>query len=172
MASVAVLSGAACSRMQRPEDEPFELEEATVATLQQRMEGGLDSATSLVEKYLARIESIDRAGPKINSIIELNPDALAIAQQLDMERRAGQIRGPLHRIPIVTAAGMLGNENGVTLGRGLASVILGVCGSESFVNEVRCVQTQDIHSAGSDIFLLRFSQHEFFKSSVVAQFLF
>ena len=101
MASVAVLCGAACSRTQRPEDESFELEEATVATLQQRMESGLDSAASLVEKYLARIESIDRAGPKINSIIELNPDALAIAQQLDMERRAGQIRGPLHGIPIV-----------------------------------------------------------------------
>jgi len=101
MASVAVLCGAACSRAQRPEDEPFELEEATVATLQQRMEGGLDSAASLVEKYLARIESIDRAGPKINSIIELNPDALSIAQQLDAERRADQVRGPLHGIPVV-----------------------------------------------------------------------
>jgi amidase len=101
MASVAVLCGAACSRTQQPEDDPFELEEVTVATLQQRMEGGLDSAASLVEKYLARIESIDRAGPKINSIIEVNPDALAIAQRLDAERSVGEIRGPLHGIPIV-----------------------------------------------------------------------
>jgi len=101
MASAAVLFGAACSRTQRPKDEPFELEEATVATLRQRMESGQDSAASLVEKYLARIESIDRAGPKINSLIELNPEALAIAQHLDTERRADQVRGPLHGIPVV-----------------------------------------------------------------------
>jgi len=101
MASAAVLFGAACSRTQRPEHKPFELEEATVATLQQRMESGKDSAVSLVEKYLARIESIDRAGPKINSLIELNPEALAIAQHLDTERRADQVRGPLHGIPVV-----------------------------------------------------------------------
>ena len=101
MASAAVLLGAACSRTQRPGDEPFELAEATVAALRQRLESGQDTATSLVEKYLARIESIDRAGPGINSMIEINPDALAIAQRLDVERRAGQIRGPLHGIPIV-----------------------------------------------------------------------
>ncbi len=101
MASAVVLLGAPCSRTQRPGDEPFELAEATVATLRQRLESGQDTATSLVEKYLARIESIDRAGPRINSIIEINPDALAIAQRLDAERRAGQIRGPLHGIPIV-----------------------------------------------------------------------
>jgi amidase len=96
-----MLLGAACSRTQRPEDKPFELAEATVATLQQRLESGQDTATSLVEKYLARIESIDRAGPRINSMIEINPDALVIAQSLDAERHAGQIRGPLHGIPIV-----------------------------------------------------------------------
>jgi len=101
MASAAVLFGAACSRTQRPEHEPFELEEATVAKLQQRMESGQDSAASLVKKYLARIESIDRAGPRINSLIEINPDALTIAQDLDAERRTDQVRGPLHGIPIV-----------------------------------------------------------------------
>ncbi len=100
MASAVVLLGAACSRTQRPGDEPFELAEATVATLRQRLESGQDTATSLVEKYLARIESIDRAGPRINSIIEINPDALAIARRLDADRRADQIRGPLHGIPI------------------------------------------------------------------------
>jgi amidase len=101
IASATLLLGAACSRSQRPEDEPFELAEATVAILRQRLESGQDTATSLVEKYLARIESIDRAGPNINSMIEINPDALAVAQRLDAERRAGQIRGPLHGIPIV-----------------------------------------------------------------------
>ncbi len=101
MASAAVLLGAACSSKQRPKDEPFELEEATVATLRERLQTGQESASSLVEKYLARIKSIDRAGPRINSIIEVNPDALAIAQRLDAERSVGQIRGPLHGIPIV-----------------------------------------------------------------------
>ena len=101
MASAAVLLGAACSRAQRPEHESFELDEATVAKLRQRMESGQDSAASIVKKYLARIESIDRAGPRINSLIEINPDAITIAQGLDAERSAGRVRGPLHGIPIV-----------------------------------------------------------------------
>jgi amidase len=65
------------------------------------LESGQDTAASVVEKYLARIEAIDRSGPSINCVIEVNPDALAIARRLDAERRAGQIRGPLHGIPIV-----------------------------------------------------------------------
>ncbi len=69
--------------------------------MQQRLETGQDSAASLVEKYQTRIDAIDRTGPTINSMIEINPDALEIAQRLDAERRAGQIRGPLHGIPIV-----------------------------------------------------------------------
>ena len=101
MALSGVLIGAACFKTQRPEDEPFDLAEVTVATLRERLQTGQESASSLVEKYLARIKSIDRAGPRINSIIEVNPDALAIAQRLDAERSVGQIRGPLHGIPIV-----------------------------------------------------------------------
>ena len=66
MASAAVLLGVACSRTPRPEDELFELTEATVATLRRRLESGQDTAISLVEKYLARIESIDRAAPGID----------------------------------------------------------------------------------------------------------
>ena len=79
--SAAMLAGTACGRWQRPEDQPFELAEATVSGLRQRMESGQDTAVSLVQKYLARIELIDRAGPGINSIIEANPDALVIAQR-------------------------------------------------------------------------------------------
>ena len=101
MASAAVFLGAACSGTQRPEDQPFELAEATVATLRQRLESGQDTAASLVEKYLTRIDAIDRNGPGINCVSEVNPDALAIARRLDSERRAGKIRGPLHGIPIV-----------------------------------------------------------------------
>jgi amidase len=78
----------------------FDLEEATIADLQQRMRSGQDTARSLVEKYLARIDAIDRQGPTLKSVLELNPDALSTADQLDAERRARGPRGPLHGIPI------------------------------------------------------------------------
>jgi amidase len=79
----------------------FELEEATVADLQKRMVSGQDSARSLVEKYAARIEAVDRQGPALRSVLELNPDALAIADGLDAERKAGKLRGALHGIPVL-----------------------------------------------------------------------
>jgi amidase len=78
-----------------------ELEEATIADLQQRMQSGQDTARSLVEKYTARIEAIDRSGPALHSIIELNPEALAIADSLDAERKTRGPRGPLHGIPVL-----------------------------------------------------------------------
>ena len=79
----------------------FDLEEATIAGLQDRMEAGRDTARSLAEKYLARIDAVDRQGPALRSIIEINPDALTIADQLDAERKSRGPRGPLHGIPIV-----------------------------------------------------------------------
>ena len=86
---------------QAPRIAPFDLEEATMADLQHRMEAGQDTARSLVEKYLARIEAIDRRGPELRSVLEINPDAGAIADGLDAERRNGRVRGPLHGIPIL-----------------------------------------------------------------------
>src|SRR4029077_15785678 len=77
------------------------LDEATIAALQQRMASGRDTARSLAEKYLARIDDIDRNGPALRAVIERNPDALAIADRLDAERKAGRLRGPLHGIPIL-----------------------------------------------------------------------
>ena len=74
------------------------LEEATVAGLQAAMVSGETTARKITEGYLARIGEIDK---KLNSIIELNPDALAIADRCDTERKAGKIRGPLHGIPIL-----------------------------------------------------------------------
>jgi amidase len=78
-----------------------DIEEATIAQLQAEMAAGRVSALSLVQMYLARIEALDRNGPKLNSILEINPDAEAIAMRLDDERRARRVRGPLHGIPIV-----------------------------------------------------------------------
>jgi amidase len=79
----------------------FELEEATVASLRDAMTSGRLTARAIAEKYLARIEAIDKGGPALNSIIELNPDALAIADQLDRERKEKGPRGPLHGIPVL-----------------------------------------------------------------------
>ena len=80
---------------------PFELEEVTIPQLQDGMKSGKYTAQSLVEKYLARIDEIDKRGPAVNAIIELNPDALSIAKALDQERNAKGARGPLHGIPVL-----------------------------------------------------------------------
>ena len=86
---------------QSPAPQRFDLEEATIAVLQQRMASGQDTARSLVDKYLARIEAIDRSGPALHSVLEVNPDARTIADQLDAERKSGRTRGPLHGIPVL-----------------------------------------------------------------------
>jgi len=78
-----------------------QIEEATIAELQAAMAAGSLTALSLVRMYLARIQTLDRSGPHLNSILELNPDAESIAMALDAERRRGEVRGPLHGIPIL-----------------------------------------------------------------------
>ena len=80
---------------------PFEFDEITIAELQDGMKSGKYTAQSITEKYLARIGAIDQAGPNIKSVIETNPDALAIAEALDNERKAKGARGPLHGIPVL-----------------------------------------------------------------------
>jgi amidase len=80
--------------------EPFELHEATIDSLQAGMRGGQLTARRITELYLDRIEALDRTGPELRAIIEVNPEALQIADQLDAERKAGKIRGPLHGIPV------------------------------------------------------------------------
>ncbi|MFL5341789.1 MAG: amidase [Gemmataceae bacterium] len=84
-----------------PTTPPFALSELTIDELQRRMKSGELSARALAEKYLARIEAIDRAGPALRSVIEVNPDALSIGDELDKERQAKGPRGPLHGIPIL-----------------------------------------------------------------------
>ena len=79
----------------------FELEEATVSDLQSAMTAGRFSARSIVDQYIERIEELDRKGPALHHVIEVNPDARSIAETLDAERRAGKVRGPLHGIPVL-----------------------------------------------------------------------
>jgi len=79
----------------------FELDEVTVGELQSGMASGKYTANSLVKKYLDRIDEIDKHGPGINAVIELNPDALSIASDLDNERKVKGPRGPLHGVPVL-----------------------------------------------------------------------
>ncbi|MGH9933053.1 MAG: amidase [Pyrinomonadaceae bacterium] len=79
----------------------FELEELAITELQAGMQSGRFTARSLVKKYLDRIDEIDKDGPKLNSVIEINPDAMSIAEALDRERKEKGPRGPLHGIPIL-----------------------------------------------------------------------
>ena len=77
------------------------MQEYTIFELQEKMHKGEMTSVKLVSEYLEQIEKNDRTGPRLNSIIELNPDALAIASALDKERVSGSLRGPLHGIPIL-----------------------------------------------------------------------
>ena len=79
----------------------LELNEITIDELQQKMQSGASTSRSITEIYLKRIEAIDKNGPTLNSVIEINPDALAIADKMDEERKAKKIRGPLHGIPVL-----------------------------------------------------------------------
>ena len=79
----------------------FPLLELSIADLAEKMASGQLTAVSITEMYLERVEAIDRSGPNLNSVIELNPDALRIARQLDQERAEGKTRGPLHGIPVM-----------------------------------------------------------------------
>lgn len=77
------------------------LAEVPVAELLEGMRAGRWSARQLTDQYLARIDAIDRRGPCLSAVIEINPDATAIADELDAELRAGRRRGPLHGIPVL-----------------------------------------------------------------------
>ena len=81
--------------------KPGELDEMTISDLQKAMASGAETAHSITQKYLSRIEEVDRNGPTLRSVIETNTEALAHADRLDKLRKDGVIRGPLHGIPIL-----------------------------------------------------------------------
>ena len=88
----------------QPSKSKFEqlgLEEATINELHENYKNGTYTAKDVVEAYLERIEEYDQNGPKINSVITVNPDAVAIAEQLDKEMAEGNVRGALHGIPVI-----------------------------------------------------------------------
>ena len=78
-----------------------DLDEVTIGELQDRMHSGRESAASLVEKYTRRIAATNTSGPMLRAVLQINPEAMAIAERLDTERERGSVRGPLHGIPIL-----------------------------------------------------------------------
>ena len=82
-------------------DDNFELNEITISELSEGMASGKYTSRQLVELYLNRIETVDKAGVKLNAVIEVNTDAVSIADAMDKERAEGNIRGPLHGIPVL-----------------------------------------------------------------------
>ena len=107
--AVTMTSGSlGCTASQAPpaaesteEIESFELEEATVDQLQASMSAGRLTARSITERYLSRIDTLDRQGVALRSVLEVNPDSLALADELDRERAEQGPRGPLHGIPVL-----------------------------------------------------------------------
>src|SRR5689334_3559658 len=78
-----------------PADD-FLLNETTIDLLQQKMQSGALTSVAITNMYLQRIQAIDKSGPHLNAVIEINPDAVSIAAAMDGERKAGKVRGPLH----------------------------------------------------------------------------
>lgn len=102
--SAFVLPFAQCRESQGNESlkgSDFELFELTISQLQAKMKSGDLTSRSVTQSYLNQIARLDKAGPMLNAVIEINPDALSIADVLDEERKKGKLRGPLHGIPVL-----------------------------------------------------------------------
>jgi amidase len=103
-ASLPALAGAReviSSPLPSPAVAGFELDELGIADLQSGMKTGKYTARQITQLFLAKIRQIDQQGPKLNSVIQINPDAEALADAADRERKAGHVRGPLHGIPVL-----------------------------------------------------------------------
>ncbi len=109
VASVAATTLAGCSspksdsaeKNTTPFVDEFALNELTINDLQKKMQAGEYTSEAITQLYLDRIAAIDKKGPHLNAVIELNPDALTIAKAMDQERKDGKLRGPMHGIPIL-----------------------------------------------------------------------
>ena len=98
----------------------FVLNEITIDELQKKMQSGEYTSRSITQLYLDRIDAIDKKGPAINAVIELNPDALSIADKMDIERKSGKVRGPMHGIPVLIKDNIDTGDNMMTTAGALA----------------------------------------------------
>jgi len=109
-ASLSSVLVASCNSTDKPVKEEavaadaipdFELHEESISSLQEKIAAGKYSSEQITKLYLDRIDAIDKKGPMLNSVIEINPDAMSIAKAMDNERKSGKTRGPLHGIPVL-----------------------------------------------------------------------
>ena len=101
LASLAIAGALLPERAAASEHQGFAVEEATVTQLQEGMKAGRLTSRRITQAYLDRIAALDRKGPALRAVLEINPDARAIADAMDAERRSGRTRGPLHGIPVI-----------------------------------------------------------------------
>jgi amidase len=155
LSSVPTLASGGTPRVETSAgSKSFRLGEATIGVLQKAMGSGHESAASLTKKYLERIEQMNRRGPNLRAVIELNPEALAIARELDRERKEKGARGPMHGVPVLikdniathdrmaTTAGSLALEGAIAPGdsfvakklRDAGAVILGKTNMTEWAN--------------------------------------
>jgi len=99
LASGVAAWSAACSS--GPETREFDLGETNLDELRRRIDAGEENSRSICEKYLARIDAVDQQGPAVNALLEINPEALEIADRIDREREESGVRGPLHGVPVL-----------------------------------------------------------------------
>jgi amidase len=112
--------------------DDFELNEVTIDELQQKMKDGKLTSKAITQMYLKRIEAIDKKGPAINSVIEINPDAIKIAEAMDKERKAGKLRGPMHGIPVLIKDNIDTADKMMTTA-GAAALIGNIASNDAFV---------------------------------------
>ncbi len=135
--SAATASFAMNQATTEPVPPEFQLAELTAADAQARMAAGQLTALALTQAYLARIESVDRAGPRLHSIIELNPDAEAIAAERDAERTAGRLRGPLHGLPVLIKDNIATHDRMATTAGSVALAGVAVAADAPLVTQLR-----------------------------------
>ena len=140
-----------------PEVKPFELDEITIPELQEGMKSGKFTARALVEKYSTRIDEIDKRGPAVNAVIELNPEAAAIAEALDQERKGKGPRGPLHGIPVLIKDNIDTADRMMTTAGSLA--LIGSKTAEGFVRGAETARRRSSHSRQDES--QRVGQHPF-----------
>ncbi len=114
--------------------DDFPLNEITIDELREKMENGEYTSRSITELYLKRIEKINKKGPVLNAVIEINKDAITIADNMDRERKAGKVRGPLHGIPVLIKDNINSGDNMMTTAGSLA---------------------MEGHKAGTDAFIIK-----------------
>lgn len=104
MTSISIIScniGSKPRKKDESNNNQFQLNEITILELQEKVKNGDLTYSAIVQMYISRIKAIDKTDPELNSVIELNPDALSIAQMMDEERKLGKWRGLMHGIPVL-----------------------------------------------------------------------